>query len=47
MSYKQIKVPEELHWELKKTAAVEKTTLVKLLWEFIRYKNGENKLRKN
>lgn len=31
MKYKQIKVPEDLHWELKKLAAQKKLTLIQLL----------------
>ncbi len=45
MPYKQLKVPEDLHWELKKLAAEQKTTMVKLLWKFankLNKKKNEN-----
>lgn len=44
--YKQIKVPQELHKELKIAAAKDQTTLVKLLWKFLnKLKNAKNEKR--
>ena len=45
MTYKQIKVPEELHWELKKTAAKEKITIIKLLYKLLVSGRGGNKAK--
>lgn len=47
MSYRQLKVPEDLHTALKTAAAEEKTTMVKLLWKFMnkRAKKPQDKLK--
>ena len=36
MKYRQLKVPEELHWEIKKLAAEKNTTVIKLIQEFLK-----------